>query len=72
MIEKRFEDSLKYFVELMPSISTLIVKVQNTSEKVQFQFKSEDGTFLMHIIEPEANNVVKIELENFGIKLITN
>jgi hypothetical protein len=39
---------------------------------VQFKFKSEDGTFQMNIIEPEVDNAVKIEIENFGIKIITS
>lgn len=38
---------MEYFAVLLPSVATLLIKIKGSTESTQFEFKSQDGTFIM-------------------------
>lgn len=57
---------MAYFVELLPSIASMHLRVPNTSQSSSFEFKSEDGTFYFRAKRPD----LAFEVANEGIKLV--
>ena len=58
-----------YFAELLVSIATLNITITGAPDDTQFQYKSEDGTFIMNIFVDDSEPIT-VTLPGKGIKII--
>ena len=57
---------MSYLAELLPSIGKLHVKIYEATESSRFEFKSENGDFLLRVYNPD----LQIKMTGLGIKLL--
>ena len=61
--------TVTYFAELLVSIATLNITITGAPDDTQFQYKSEDGTFIMNIFVSDSEPIT-VTLPGKGIKII--